>query len=50
MEDDAFKEVVLKKHDIFGFGFSIIGGYGGDSPVLICDILDGSPADVCKEC
>lgn len=48
-EAEGFKEVILTKHDVFGFGFSVIGGSQYDLPPVISDILDGSPADLCNE-
>ena len=43
-------DVVLCKHKLFGFGFSVLGG--ADTPFLpptISHVLDGSPAGVCDK-
>lgn len=48
-EDGGFKELILTKHDVYGFGFSVVGGSQYDLPPVISDILDGSPADLCNE-
>lgn len=38
------KYIKLKRSDVYGFGFSILGGAGTDLPPLIYDIIEGSPA------
>ena len=43
------KEILLKRSDKHGFGFSIIGGVGSELPPVICDIVEHSPADQCDE-
>jgi len=41
--------IFLTKHEIFGFGFSIIGGADPGMPPAIGHVLDGSPAGLCKQ-
>lgn len=47
--EDELKEIVLQRSELFGFGFSIIGGAGSELPPVVCDIVDNSPADHCQE-
>lgn len=48
-DDDSEGALVLTKHALFGFGFSFVGGSQDALPLVIADILDGSPADLCGQ-
>ena len=47
--DDDVREIKLQRSDTFGFGFSIIGGFGSELPPVICDIVENSPAYCCSQ-
>ncbi|XP_064630627.1 PH and SEC7 domain-containing protein-like isoform X2 [Lineus longissimus] len=46
---DTEKLLEIRRDEVIGFGFSILGGYGSELPPVIFDILKGSPACRCSQ-
>lgn len=44
MADEEVKVVQLRRSELCGFGFSVVGGLGSDLPPVIYDIIEDSPA------